>query len=201
MVEDATLSYDAMHQYLVREVMTEDVVVARPDDSLLAAARMMRDRKVSGLPVLDADGALVGVLSERDIVREIQRAGGIATLRGMLDLLVAPEESRESLIRSVLHHLEKLHVEEAMTHRVVSTGPDAPLVEAAHLFRQFGVNHLPVVEGGRVVGIVARGDMMRTLQRPGSPSASGRTPPSTKSKSRAAKPRPTPHRRRMDDVR
>jgi CBS domain-containing protein len=144
--------------------MTHDVYTARPSWSLLDAARVMREKHVSGLPVLDDANRVVGILSECDILADLDRAVGVGSARGVLDLLLEAEgRSTLSRIDQCLRRLEKAHVEETMIKRVVTVDPDASMAEAIRLLRVYSIRRLPVVDGGRLAGIVTRENIVGAL--------------------------------------
>lgn len=138
----------------VRDLMTTDVITVGPDFSLKEAARRMLDAGVSGLPVTDDAGELVGIITEADFVageadrRAKQRAG---LLRFLLNRQEIPTEERR--------------VGDVMTPEVVTVGPDVDHAEAARVMERENVKRLPVVDGGRLVGLLARADMLRAFTR------------------------------------
>ena len=148
----------------VRQIMTSEVFTAGPSWSLLDAARLMRDKHVSGLPVLDEHDRLVGILSEWDILADLDRAVGIGTVRGILDLLLEAEKGQTAArLEQCLRRLERGHVSEAMVRRVVSVDPEASMGEAARMLRVYSVNRLPVLDGDRLVGIVTHENIVDAL--------------------------------------
>jgi CBS domain-containing protein len=141
----------------VRDAMTEAarLVTVSPEMTLKQVAELMLERRVSGVPVVDGDGRVVGVISEADVVRaETGGTGGqgmIARARAVADAAAL------SIPRTA---------GEAMSSPVVTITPDEPVMEAAHRIAERGVNRLPVVDGdGRLVGIVARADVLRAFAR------------------------------------
>lgn len=150
----------------VSEIMTHTVVKVLESTPLLKAARLMRTYHVSGLPVLDDAGSkVVGVVSEKDLVRGLDKSTGIASPRGLLDLLLgsAPHKG-PTLLELCEHRLANGHVGEVMTARPIVIDSEATIHEAARLMRVGGVNRLPVVdETGRLVGIVTRNDVVEAL--------------------------------------
>jgi CBS domain-containing protein len=163
----APLVTDLLRPFLVEEVMTSPVYTARPDESLLEASRTMRQHHVSGLPVVDADGAVLGVLSEKDIVRALDHQVGVGHARGILDLLLAGyEPKRKDLLERSVAALLNGVVKDAMSRPAATVDEDAPLSEAWHLLRQYSVNRLPVVRGARLCGIITRQDLLAVLEPP-----------------------------------
>jgi CBS domain-containing protein len=158
------LASDLLRPYLVEDVMTSAVYTARPEESLLSAAETMRRHHVSGLPVVDARRRLVGVLSEKDIVRAVDRQTGVVRARGILDVLLASLEPgpKDRLHESVAVLLNGL-VRDAMSHPAVSVEANDSFGEASRLLGKYSVNRLPVVREGTLVGIVTRQDVLRIL--------------------------------------
>ena len=177
-----SLPSDLLRPYLVEDLMTTPVYTARPDESLLSAARTMRQHHISGLPVVDPEGRVLGVLSEKDIVRTLDRQVGVGHARGILDILLAGYEPRRQdlLKRSVAALLNGL-VHEAMSHPPATVEADAPLSEAWHLLTLYSVNRLPVVRDGLLTGILTRQDVLHVLDSPRSPT--------TASAKKAARPK------------
>jgi CBS domain-containing protein len=137
----------------IRSVMSTHVVTVTPETTLKdAAARLVR-YGVSGFPVVDEGHRLVGVISEADI---LSREAGTSPRDGMLAWLIGDERP---------HHLDALTVGEAMTSPVVTIGPERTAREAASRMLADGVNRLPVVENGTLVGIVTRADLVRAFAR------------------------------------
>ncbi len=148
----------------VRAIMTREVVTARPTWSLREAAQAMRDKRVSGLPVVDDTDRVVGVLSEWDILAELNRSVGLGSARGILDLLLEVQGGATlSRLDRCLRRLGKARVAEVMVRRVVTVDPDSSMGEAARLLRAFSVKRLPVVEEGRLVGILTRQNIVDAL--------------------------------------
>jgi CBS domain-containing protein len=149
----------------VSDVMTRTVVTIAPDARLEEAARLLREHHVSGLPVVAPPHRVVGVLSERDIVRALDRATGVHSARGLLDLLLGSAPSKgESVLEVCRRQLHNTRVDEAMSPRVVTVDRDIPLIEAARLLRVHSVKRLPVVDArGSLVGIVSRADVVQAV--------------------------------------
>jgi CBS domain-containing protein len=146
--------------------MTQVVITTGPDASLDQAARLLREFHVSGLPVVDSSEQVIGVVSEKDLIRDLHQAAGVGSPRGLLDLLLesAPAKKGESILEVCRNRLRHTRVREVMSQPVVSVGPEASLIEAARLMKRNGVNRLPVVDTQRhLVGIVARCDIVDDL--------------------------------------
>lgn len=144
----------------VRAVMTTVLTVATPSWTLLAAARAMRQHRVSGLPVVDAEARVVGVISEKDLLQDLDRSVGIGHIRGFLDLLLELEGSpTASRLENCLRRLEGGHVSEAMSTPAVTIGPETTVAEASRILRHRGFKRLPVVERGRLIGLITQANL------------------------------------------
>jgi CBS domain-containing protein len=141
----------------VEDVMTKDVVTVRPSAPLKEVAEILVGRRISGVPVVAADGELAGVISEGDI---LIKEGGPSRRKGAHHWLLRAHETHEE---------SKLHArtaDEAMSAPPVTIDEDRSLAEAARLMLKESVNRLPVVAGGKLVGIITRADIVCAFARP-----------------------------------
>ncbi|HWH06517.1 MAG TPA: CBS domain-containing protein [Gaiellaceae bacterium] len=139
----------------VQDVMTTDVVTVVLDTPLKEVAALLSERRISGVPVVDTVGVVLGIVSEADVLaKEAAEARGRGTL---LDWLLDVEP--------LLDKLSARTAGDAMTAPAIDVGPRRPLHEAASIMLEHGVNRLPVVEHGRLVGIVTRADLVRAFVR------------------------------------
>ena len=143
----------------VRDVMTRSVVSVHPATPLKEVAHALVDRGISGVPVVDDDGVVLGVVSEADLLVKEQGADAIrhrplARFRG---------ESRAS--RAQLAKLGATTAGEAMTAPAISIAPGRSISEAAAVMTARQVNRLPVVEDDHLVGVVSRADLVRAYVR------------------------------------
>lgn len=144
---------------IVEDIMTAPVISVEPSTTVAAAAKLMLADRISGLPVTARDGTLVGMLSEGDLLRR----GELGTERkrsSWLEFLVRPGKLADEYVRT---HGRK--VEQVMTSDPVTTRRDAPLEEVVTAMGRHGIKRLPVIENGKVVGIVARSDVLCALAR------------------------------------
>jgi CBS domain-containing protein len=123
------------------DVMTRRLVTLRPDISVLRAMRTLLEKRVSGAPVLDADGQLCGIVSELDCMR----------------ILTSGQFSQES-------HDECARVKDVMTADVLTIAPEVDLFGIAQRFLAQNIRRLPVVERGRLVGMVSRRDVLTGVE-------------------------------------
>jgi CBS domain-containing protein len=141
----------------IEDVMTRDVVTVKPDATLKDAARELVARRISGLPVVDDEGRVLGVLSEGDLL--FKQRGARERNGGVLGWLVDRRHESEDA------KLEAHVVEEAMTSPAISIDAGWSLTAAAERMLANGVNRLPVIRGERLVGIVTRADIVRAFAR------------------------------------
>lgn len=140
-----------------RDVMTTNVVTVAPDTPVTDIARLLLEKRISGVPVVDADGRLVGVVSEGDLVRRLEEDEG-GGRSWWLGLLATPEERAAAYVRA-----HGRRASDVMTRHVVTVAPDTPLAAVARLLEEKHIKRVPVVENGRLVGIVSRADLLRAL--------------------------------------
>lgn len=143
---EALASHELPEQLAVRDLMTEHPRVSSPDVPLREAADEMVRSGVGGLPVVDDAGRVVGMLSERELLRHLQGAylsGGPKGGPG------GPGARRT--------------VRDAMTRQVLCVSPEQPIAEIASLMSNKDVDRVPVVREGRLVGLLTRGDIVRKL--------------------------------------
>ncbi len=129
---------------LVRERMSTDPVTLSPDDTLREARRLIRELGLRRFPVVE-EGRLVGIVTDRD-VRQADMSSAVVQER-----------------RYVEYILDRIQVRGIMTPDPITVTPDTPLEEAARLILDNKIGGLPVVEGGRLVGIITETDLIRTL--------------------------------------
>ena len=139
----------------LRELMTTDVITIGPDASLKGAARRMIEAGVSGLPVTDDSGSLVGVITEADFVKN--EAGRRAAKRARLLRWFTRDTDIPETERNV---------GDVMTPDVITLGAEADHAEAARVMKNSGIKRIPVVgEGGELIGLVSRSDILRAFAR------------------------------------
>jgi CBS domain-containing protein len=147
----------------LRSVMTTDVVTVTADQTLASAADVLADRGIGAAPVVDGEGRAVGLLRDEDLLSTEARLhlpttiailGVNFTLPG--EVARYDEELRKAIASTV---------GEVMEQEFPQLPPDASLEDAATLMHQADVTHVVVVDDGRAVGIVARGDLIRHLAR------------------------------------
>lgn len=142
---------------IVSEVMNHNVITVRPDTSLLDAVRIMLANRVSGLPVLDETGRLVGMVTEGDLLRR-QEIGTNGAPAGWFKSLFQPSSVAADYVAT-----HSRHVGGIMTNEPVYVTPDTDLTDAVHVMLSKHFKRLPVLENGTLVGTLSRSDLLKTL--------------------------------------
>ena len=130
---------------IIERRMTKNPVTIYPEASVVEASDLMKKEKVHRLPVLDKDKNLVGVISEKDI------------------LFATPSPASSLSIHEMAYLLSKLTVKKIMSKNPVTISKDTPVEEAARLMVDQDLSCLPVVEDGKLIGIVSKSDMFKIL--------------------------------------
>jgi len=139
------------------DVMTREILSVRPNATIAEAIRTMLDNRISGLPVIDETGRLVGILTEGDLLRR----GETGTERHRprwLEILMGPGRLAEEYVRT---HARR--IAEVMTREPVTVTPDTPLKEIVELMERHRIKRVPVLDGDEPVGILSRADLLRGL--------------------------------------
>lgn len=140
-----------------KDVMTSPVVSVEQDATILQAVRIMLQRRISGLPVVDKEGRLTGIVTESDFLRRAETGTQRRRAR-WLEFLVGPGRLAEEYTHS---HGRK--VSEVMTPEPVTVTEDAPLEEIVKLMEKRQIKRVPVVRGAQVVGVISRANLLHAL--------------------------------------
>lgn len=139
-----------------RDIMTTAVVTVSPGMSIAEAARLMLHRRISGVPVVDGSGRMAGILTEGDLMRRVELVSG---QRPLWDAPArSPEQEAKAYVKS-----HGLKVEDVMTRDVVTLDEHDAQDRIALLFEERGIKRAPVLRDGRIVGIVSRANLLRSL--------------------------------------
>ena len=146
---------------LAADVMTHDVVTVHADTTVQDIAELLLAKGISGVPVVDAAGALVGIVSEGDLIHRVENDTE-RRRSWWLQLFADRERLATDFIKS---HARKAG--DVMTGRVVTVTPSTPLAAVSALLDKHRIKRVPVVDGGKIVGIVSRGNLLKALVRMG----------------------------------
>lgn len=140
-----------------RDIMASRVVSIAPEATVLEAIELMLKNRISGLPVIDRAGALVGILTEGDFLRRAE-TGTERKRPRWLEFLLGPNSLAKDYVRS-----HGRRVEEVMTRELVTVSEDAPLDEVVRIMERKRVKRLPVMRGSELVGIVSRASLLHAF--------------------------------------
>jgi len=143
---------------LVRAAMTSPAVTVGKDATIGDIARLMNDSGLSGLPVIES-GALIGIVTETDLISHEMEVSPPVYLTFLDAIFKLPWDPSDDELRKVLASTAG----EIMSDDVVTAAPDMSIHEAATLMVTRKANPLPVVEGGEVIGIISRADIIRLI--------------------------------------
>jgi CBS domain-containing protein len=116
---------------IAQDIMTHKVCTIRSEASAQEAAQLLDQKRISGLPVVNEDDDIIGIITEADIISKVDREG--------------------------------LHVSDIMSHEIISVNEETPVSEIALLLTQRKIKRVPVVQDGKLVGIVSRADIVRAV--------------------------------------
>ncbi len=142
---------------LARDIMTTNVITITPSLSVEQIAQLLLSCSISGVPVVDAEDRLIGVVSEGDLLR--RRESGTERHRSWwLNLLAGPEGRAREFVKTHGHRAE-----DVMTREVVTITADTPVGEIAEILEKRHIKRVPVVEDGKIIGIVSRANLLHGL--------------------------------------
>lgn len=130
---------------LVRDRMTPNPITITPDASVPDALRLMREKKIRRLPVVNSHGRLVGIVSDKDLLH------------------ASPSPATSLAVWEIPELLSKLKIEKVMTHEVITVTEDTPLEEAARTMADHAIGGLPVMHGEALTGIITETDLFKIL--------------------------------------
>lgn len=140
-----------------RDVMTTAVLTVTPETDVIEIAKTLLEHRISAVPVLDPKGKLVGIVSEGDLINRTETET-LHRASWWLRLASGTDDVSREYLRS-----HGRHAEDVMTTDVVTVKPDTPLAQIAALLEKRHIKRVPVVEGGKLLGIVSRANLLRGL--------------------------------------
>jgi len=151
----------------VRDIMNLDVLCFSPDDTVFNVAKVLSEKNISGAPVVE-DEKVVGVISMSDIVKFMRTRLNIGSAHDLpslslllLDIIKTGKDYVD--LKKEIQSISDVKIGSMMSKRVVSIDPEASIFDASNLIENNDVNRLPVIENGKLVGIVARADLIKAL--------------------------------------
>jgi acetoin utilization protein AcuB len=130
---------------LIKERMTRSPITAPPEMPIQEALKLMRERGIRRLPVVDKKGKLIGIVSDRDLLH------------------ASPSDATSLSVWELNYLLSKVTLKDVMTKNVITVTPETPVQEAARIMAEKKIGGLPVVQAGKVIGIITETDLFRVL--------------------------------------
>jgi len=146
-----------------KDIMTRELISVTPETPVTEAAKILLEKRINGLPVLDEQGELVGIICQSDLVAQ-QKRFPIPSVFNLLDGLI-PIGSPKTLEKE-MKKIAASRVAEAMSTTLVAVSPEATLEDIATLMVTKNFHTLPVLDHGKLVGIIGKEDVLRTLLAP-----------------------------------
>jgi len=143
-----------------QDIMTKNVITVRRETTIMELAKLFAESRISSAPVVNDAGGLIGMVSETDLVEQ-DKSLHIPTVVSIFDWVIYLESDKR--FEKELQKMTGQTVGDIFTEQLFSVSPQAPVSEVADIMSREKVHAVPVVEAGRVVGIVGRIDLIRTM--------------------------------------
>ena len=143
-----------------KDIMTKEVITVNPGTEVVQAAKLLLEHHINGLPVVDNEGFLKGIICQSDLISQ-QRKIPLPSFFIMLDGFIPLSSPKH--IEKELQKMSAIKVSEAMTPDPVTVGPETALEDIATLMVKSNIHSLPVLDQGKLVGIIGKEDILRTL--------------------------------------
>jgi len=143
-----------------QDIMTREVITVTPDTDISQATRILLENHINGLPVVNADNLLVGIICQSDMIAQQKRIP-LPSLFTLLDGYITLTSAKQ--FEKEVKKIAAARVEQAMTTKLVTVAPNTSLEDIASLMVEKKLHTLPVVDKGELVGIIGKEDMLRTL--------------------------------------
>lgn len=144
----------------IREIMTKDLVTVRRETTVGELARLFAEKHISGIPVVDDGGRLIGMVTETDLVEQ-DKSLHIPTVISIFDWVICLESEKK--FEKELRKMTGQTVGDILNTDIATLSPEDPVSRAADIMSSRKVSTIPVLEGGRLAGVVARIDLIRAM--------------------------------------
>ncbi len=147
-----------------RDIMTTEVITVSPETLVSDLAETLAGKNISGLPVVDANGALVGIVTQSDLVERVQELE-LPPAINILDFHVYLQIPSHSIQK--VQKMLGTTVADVMTTKVITVSPETPVPQVALLMEKHKIHTIPVLDQGKIVGIIGKMDLVRAVAREG----------------------------------
>lgn len=141
-------------------IMSENPITADPEMDVLKAAAIMIEKRINGLPVVDDQGVLLGIITQSDLITQ-QKTFRLPSVFAILDSFVPLTSTK--YLEDEIRKMSALKVKDAMTRKVVTVDPETKVSEMATIMVEKKFHTLPVIRDGKLVGVVGKEDLLGTL--------------------------------------
>jgi len=142
------------------DIMTTDVITVKKDTSLKDLAKLLYENHINGVPVVDDDGQLIGIICESDLIRKDKKLH-IPTVVAIFDWVLYLESPKK--IEKEIQRINATTVEDLYTKNVITVDEKTLIDEIATIMEQKKIYTIPVMDGDRLVGVVGKADLLRSL--------------------------------------
>jgi len=151
---------------LVKDYMKRKVIHFKPQDSIFKVAKVLSKHHISGAPVV-SNKKVVGVISETDLIKymrlKLPEESAMTHEFHILSILLISMVKDQLAFKKELEKMSKIKVKDLMSKDVISISPDESIIEAATVMEKHKIDRLPVIHSGKLIGIIARPDLIRAL--------------------------------------
>jgi CBS domain-containing protein len=147
-------------EMLAKDIMTREVITVKAHDQVDEVARLLVEHRISGIPVIDEEGHVIGIVTEKDLIIKASelRVPFYVTLFDSIIFLENPIRFKNDLKKYTA-----VNVEDAMTESVVVVEEDTKVSDVVKLMQNKRINRVPVVSHGKLVGIITRNDVIKSM--------------------------------------
>lgn len=145
-----------------KDIMTRDVITVKPETSIEELARILIENRISGAPVVDDKGNLIGIVTENDLISQNKRLH-IPTVFRLFDALIMLERPKK--IEEEIKRLTATRVWDICTKNVITVNEDTPLQEIATIMSEKKVHLIPVMKDKKIAGIIGKADLIKAMAR------------------------------------
>ena len=143
-----------------KDIMTTDIVTVSPETDVSQAARLLLEKHINGIPVVDSSGGIVGILCQSDLIAQ-QKKISLPSLFTLLDGFISFSSTKN--LDMEFKKIAAIKVSEAMTADPITVSPDTVIEEIATLMVNRGFHTVPVIQDGKLVGIIGKEDVLKTI--------------------------------------
>ncbi len=142
------------------DIMTTDIITVKKETSLKELARILYDNNINGVPVVDDEGGLIGIICEIDLIKKDKKLH-IPTVVAIFDAVIYLESSKS--FKKEMERINATVVGDLYTEKVTTVDEKTPIDQIATLMTNEKIYTIPVMDGGRLVGVIGKADLIRTI--------------------------------------